>query len=107
LSVEDWAEIRRLSRSEKMPIKAIARTVGCSKNTVKKALRDEAPPAYRRASSGSIVDAVESRIRGLLTARPTMPSTVIAEPIGWDRGLTVLKDPVRNLQRRRNPALPT
>ncbi|HEU4908967.1 MAG TPA: helix-turn-helix domain-containing protein, partial [Propionibacteriaceae bacterium] len=38
LSVEDWAEIRRLHRAERMPIKMIARVVGCSKNTVRKAL---------------------------------------------------------------------
>ena len=31
LSVEDWAEIRRLHKAEGMPIKVIARTVGCSK----------------------------------------------------------------------------
>lgn len=35
LSVEDWAEVRRLHRSEGMPIKVIARVVGCSKNTVR------------------------------------------------------------------------
>jgi hypothetical protein len=35
LSVEDWAEIRRLRKSEGMPIKVIERVVGCSKNTVK------------------------------------------------------------------------
>ncbi len=98
LSVEDWAEIRRLSRSEKMPIKVIARTVGCSKNTVKKALGDGAPPQYRRSPSGSIVDAAEPRIRELLAAWPTMPATVIAERISWDHGLTVLKDRVRDLR---------
>ena len=38
LGVEDWAEIRRLRRAEGMPIKAIARVVGVSKNTVKRAL---------------------------------------------------------------------
>ena len=37
LSVEDWGEIRRLHRAERMPVKVIARVVGCSKNTVKKA----------------------------------------------------------------------
>jgi DNA invertase Pin-like site-specific DNA recombinase len=37
LDVEDWAEIRRLRKAEKMPIKTIARVVGCSKNTVKNA----------------------------------------------------------------------
>ena len=98
LSVEGWAEIRRLHRSERMPIRVIARTVGCSKNTVKKALCDEAPPQYERAPTGSIVDAVEPRIRELLRAWPTMPATVIAERVGWDRGLTVLKDRVRDLR---------
>ncbi len=70
LSVEDWAEIRRLRRVEKMPIKVIARTVGCSKNTVKKALAMTGPPAYRRAPKGSVVDAVEPRIREQLQAWP-------------------------------------
>jgi transposase len=49
LSVEDWAEIRRLHRAEGMPIKMIARTLGCSKNTVKKALSASGPPSYCRA----------------------------------------------------------
>ena len=33
------------------------------------------------------MDAVEPRIRELLQAYPTMPATVIAERIGWERGL--------------------
>ncbi len=35
-----------------MPIKAIARVVGCSKNTVKKALAADGPPAYHRLGRG-------------------------------------------------------
>lgn len=96
--MEDWAEIRRLRRAEGMPIKAIARVLGCSKNTVKAALAADGPPVYRRPSRGSIVDEVEPRIRELLLAWPTMPATVIAERIGWDRSLTVLKDRVRELR---------
>jgi len=38
LSVEDWAEIRRLRRAEQMPISEIARVLGISRNTVKAAL---------------------------------------------------------------------
>ena len=98
LRVEDWAEIRRLRRAERMPIKQIARVLGVSKNTVKRALAADRPPNYRRAARGSIVDAVEPRIRELLDAWPTMPATVIAERIGWTRGLTVLKDRVRELR---------
>ena len=37
------------------------------------------PPQYRRAPRGSVVDAVEPRIRELLQAWPDMPATVIAE----------------------------
>jgi transposase len=96
--VENWAEIRRLHRSEGMPIKVIARVMGISKNTVKAALASDGRPAYRRGSAGSIVDPVEAAIRELLRAYPAMPATVIAERIGWDRGITVVKDRVKLLR---------
>jgi transposase len=98
LSVEDWAEIRRLHRSEQLPIKVIARVMGISKNTVKTALASDGPPGYRRRPAGSIVDDVEPRIRELLRAYPRMPATVIAERIGWSRGITVFKDRVAELR---------
>jgi transposase len=98
LKVEDWAEIRRLHRAEQMPIKAIARHLGVGRNTVRRALAADGPPKYERAAKGSIVDAVEPRIRELLAQWPDMPSTVIAERIGWERSLTVLKDRVRQLR---------
>jgi transposase len=96
--VEDWAEIRRLHRAEQMPIKAIARMLGISKNTVRRALRSGEPPKYERSGPGSIVDAVEPRIRLLLKDCPTMPATVIAERIGWRNSITVLRDRVRELR---------
>jgi transposase len=98
LGVEDWAEIRRLHRAEGMPIKAIARVMAVSKNTVKRALAADGPPRYQRAARGSVVDAVEPRIRELLAAWPAMPATVIAERVGWTRSATVLKDRVRELR---------
>ncbi|HEX5878954.1 MAG TPA: IS21 family transposase [Actinomycetota bacterium] len=98
LHVEDWAEIRRLHLAERMPIKQIARHMGISKNTVKAMLAAEAPPRYRRAGAGSVVDAAEPRIRRLLFETPTMPATVIAERIGWGRGMTVLSARVRELR---------
>lgn len=98
LRVEDWAEIRRLHRAEQMPIKAIARLLGVSKNTVKTTIASDGPPRYERAPRGSIVDAVEPRLHELLKAWPDMPATVIAERIGWTRSMTVLKDRVRELR---------
>ena len=98
LTVEDWAEIRRLHRAEGLPIKAIARVLGVSKNTVKAALAADEPPKYQRLAKGSIVDEVEPRIRGLLQAYPTMPATVIAERIGWTRSIRVLSGRVAELR---------
>jgi transposase len=98
LHVEDWAEIRRLHLAERMPIKQIARQMGISKNTVKAMLAADTPPRYRRAGTGSVVDAIEPRIRRLLSETPTMPATVIAERIGWSRGMTVLSARVRELR---------
>jgi transposase len=98
LSVEDWAEIRRLHRGEGMGIKAIARKLGVGRNTVRRALTAEGPPKYVRAAQPSIVDVVEPQVRALLAEWPTMPATVIAERIGWTRSLTVLKDRVRALR---------
>ena len=98
LSVEDWAEIRRLHRAERMPVKVIARVLGCSKNTVKKALAADQPPAYRRRSRGSVVDTVEPRIRELLRACPTMPATVIAERLEWRYSIRTLSTRVAELR---------
>lgn len=98
LLVEDWAEIRRLYRSEGMPIKAIARVMGVSRNTVRAAVRAVAPPRYERPARGSIVDAVEPQVRALLRAWPEMPATVIAERIGWTRSVRVLRSRVADLR---------
>jgi transposase len=98
LHVEDWAEIRRLHFAEGLPIKQIARLLGVSKNTVKAKLAADAPPRYERAPVGSAVDEFEPRIRQLLKDFPMMPATVIAERIGWTRGMTVLTARVRELR---------
>ena len=87
--MEDWAEIRRLYRAWGVAIKEIARRLGVARNTVRAALVSDEPPKYRRASRGSLVDAVEPRVRGLLAEFPRMPATVIAERIGWEHSIRV------------------
>jgi transposase len=98
ITVEDWAEIRRLHRAEGMSIKAIARRMEVARNTVREAVRSELPPRYERARSGSIVDAVEPEILALLREFPEMPATVIAERIGWERSIRVVRDRVAELR---------
>src|SRR4051812_18915582 len=85
IDVEDWAEIRRLHRAEGMAIKAISRRLGVARNTVRDALRSNEPPRYERQRVGSAVDAFEPAVLELLRDVPDMPTTVIAERIGWQR----------------------
>ncbi|ELP66402.1 IS21 family transposase [Streptomyces turgidiscabies] len=82
IQVEDLAEIRRLHRAEQMPIRVIARHLGISKNTVKRAPAHDRPPKYERPAKGSAVDAVEVRIRERLRETPTTSAAVIAERSG-------------------------
>ena len=98
LSVDDWAEIRRLYRAEGLSVRAIARVRGVSRNTVRNALKASGPPRYQRRPAGSIVDAAEPRIRELLAAYPRMPATVIAERIGWQNSVRVLSGRVAELR---------
>jgi transposase len=98
LSVEDWAEIRRLHRAEGVPIKEIARRLGVARNTVRSALRSPGPPSRGRPRRGSLVDAVEPQVRALLREFPRMPATVIAQRIGWPHSITTLKDRVREIR---------
>ncbi len=65
---------------------------------MRRALAADAPPKHVRPAKGSAVDAVEPQIRVLVAQWPTMPATVIAERVGWDRSITVLKDRVRELR---------
>jgi transposase len=98
ISVEDWAEIRRLHRAEGLPIKQVARMMKVSRNTVRAALRSQGPPRYERAPRGSVADEFESRVRELLRVYPSMPSTVIAERIGWPYSVRALSGRVAELR---------
>src|SRR5437588_5902339 len=92
ISVEDWAEIRRLHRAEGMGIRASARHLGVARNTVRDALRSDQPPRYERRRGGSAVDAFEPAILEWLREFPDLPTTVLAERVAWPGGMTVFKE---------------
>jgi transposase len=71
---------------------------GVSRNTVRNALKADGPPRYQRRPAGSVVDGAEPRIRELLQAYPRMPSTVIAQRIGWPYSIRVLSGRVAELR---------
>ena len=96
--MQDWAEIRRLRAAEELSISEIARQVGVSRITVRRALASASPPRYGRAPTGSAADAFEDAIKEQLPKSPRLPATVIAQRVGWTRGMTVFKAKVATLR---------
>ena len=105
--MEDWAEIRRLYRSENLSQAAIARRLSLSRNTVAKAINAEAPPRYERAPSMTSAWAqIEPAVRVLLGQFLTMPATVLAQRVGWTGGHSWFAENVARIRPEYAPADP-
>jgi transposase len=93
IGVQQWAEIRRMHFVERLSIKEIARRTGHGRNAVRRALRSEGPPRYRRPAAASKLDPYKPEIHRLLTGEPRLPATRIRELIGelgYGGGQTIL-----------------
>lgn len=86
--LEDWALIRRLHLSEKVPKAQIARDLGISRNTVANAIASDEPPQYSRPPVETSFAPFEHQVRQLLAETPSMPATVLAERVGWSGSAT-------------------
>ncbi len=98
ITLEDWALIRRLHVSEKVPQTQIARQLGISRNTVAKAIASEGPPHYSRPPVTTSFEAFEPQVRELLDATWSMPATVLAERVGWTGSPTWFRQNVARIR---------
>ena len=101
LEVRRWAEIRRMKEVEGLSIREIVRRTGHDRNTVRRALRREGPPRYRRPPRLSKLDAFKDEIHRLLQADPKIPGKRIREliePLGYDGSKTILDDYLREVR---------
>jgi len=103
IGVEQWAEIRRMHRVERLSIREISKRTGLHRKTVRRALAAQAPPKYVRAPAGSRLDPFKEWICEQLREDPGMQSLRLREmaaELGYDGGKTIFDDYVREVRPR-------
>ena len=95
VDVEQWAELRREHFVGGKSIKELSRVTGLSRNTLRRALRANVPPAYRRPPRAGVIEPFKDEVHRLLREDPKLPGVRVREllePLGCTAGKTVVDD---------------
>jgi transposase len=101
LDVERWAELRREYFVHGVSIKELMRRTGLARNTIRTALRSQAPPAFRCPERPSKLDPFKDEIHELLHRDPKLPGVRVREliePLGFDGSKTIVDDYLREVR---------
>jgi transposase len=101
LDVERWAELRREHFVRRIPIKELARRYGIDRNTVRRALRSDEPPRYRRPPRRSKLEPFKEEIHALLRGDPRLTGVRVREligPLGFEGSKTIVDDYLRDIR---------
>jgi len=99
--VERWAELRREHFVRGVSIKELARRTGLARNTIRAALRSDAPPVFRCPERPSTLDPFKDEIHRLLHKDPRLPGVRVREliePLGFTGGKTIVDDYLREVR---------
>jgi transposase len=107
LTQEFWMDLKLLSR-QGMSIRAIARQMGLSRNTVRRALAAKTPPGYKpRPAQERKIDRFLDYLGEQLEGRPWIPAAQLAreiEPQGYDGSYELVKVACRQLRQKQRAA---
>ena len=101
VSVEQWAEIRRLYFVEQRSKRAITKLLGIHRDTVTRAINATSPPRYVRAPTVSKLDPFKDWVCEQLAADPTIQSQRLPElatEVGYAGGKSIFDDYVREVR---------
>ena len=101
VDVEQWAELRREHFVRGVSIGELIKRTGLARNTIRRALRSETPPTYRRAPAGSKLDPFKSEIHRQLRKNPKLTGVRVREllePLGCDVSKSVVDDYLREVR---------
>ncbi len=99
-SALEWAQVKAMA-VDGVSQRQIAAMLGINRRTVRRLLQAEAPPSYRRVSSGSKVDRFEPILRRVLEEWPEIKAprmTEILREHGYDGSVDVVKRRLRELR---------
>ncbi len=107
LEVGKWAEIRRMSRVERLSQREISKRTGVNRRTVKRALDSTRPPNYNpRGGRPSKLDPHRAEVERLLGESPTLSGVRVLEEIrasGYQGGKSILTELLAELRPRYQP----
>ena len=101
VSVEQWAEIRRMRFVEGLAIREIRRRTGLHRETIRRALSSPVPPGYARAGRPSKLDGFREEVHELLRGDPRIETQRILELLveqGYRGGKSITYDYVREVR---------
>lgn len=101
VTVEQWAELRRLHFVGGLSIREVHRRTGLHRDTIRRALGSGGPPVYRRAPAGSKLDPFKDEVHELLRGDAEMSGQRIREliaPLGFCGGKTIVDDYLREIR---------
>lgn len=75
--MERWAELRREHSVAGKSIKGLARSMGRSRNTIRRAPKSDRPPGYQRAPRPSVLEPLKADCR-----LPGVRARELLEPLG-------------------------
>jgi hypothetical protein len=99
--VQQWAELRREQFVAGKSIRELSRTTGLSRNTIRRALRADQPPGYRRSPQTGALDPFMADIHRWLKDEPKLTGVRIRElfePLGCTAGKTIVDDYLREVR---------
>jgi transposase len=101
VSVQQWAEIRRMRFVEGLAIREIRRRTGLHRETIRRALRSSTPPGYARPARASKLESFKDEVHRLLRDDAEIESQRIREilaGLGYEGGKTIVDDYVREVR---------
>jgi hypothetical protein len=101
VSVQEWAEIRRMRFVEGLAIREIRRRTGLHRETIRRALRSPVPPRFSRSAGSSRLDGFREQIHELLRGDPRIETQRILELLaeqGYEGGRSITYEYVREVR---------